>query len=101
MPGGGHRFGWIGKPTVYWTVLVILVFLVDGTFLSENLILPRIGSQTPNAAHPYALLTNGRAHYVSPSVGWFFHNALWISWISLFLLFAIMFVKREQVRKAR
>jgi hypothetical protein len=101
MPGGGHRFEWIGRPPLYWTALLILLFVFDAAWLLEDFVVPHLASQTPSPTHPHGLLVKGSMQYVRPFVGWFYEHGLWFVWLPLILLFLIMFLKRDQVRKVK
>lgn len=98
MPGGGHRYEWIGKApwylrTVFWNAFG--EFAV-GWFLGMTL--SKWARSTPDTGHPVELkMRFGHVYYLSPRLGWFLNNDLWIFFGLLGLLALIMVLHRDKL----
>src|SRR5579863_4923173 len=100
MPGiGRHRFEWVGKPPVYWSILFLAFFISMAFSLLGSFFLPHLATRNPDLGHSYSAMINGSAEYVWPWLGWLYDKAERIS-VALFgSLILIMIVKHDQVRK--
>lgn len=100
MPGlGRHRFEWVGKPPVYWSVLFLVFFMFMAFSLLGSSLLTHLATRNLDADHSYSVMINGSVEYVWPWLGWLYDKAEWIS-VALFgSLILIMILKRDQVRK--
>jgi hypothetical protein len=102
MPGAGgsHRWQWIGKPPLYWTVFLCAVFGNIATSLLLSFTLPRWARSIPDASHPVELrMKGGHLYYLSPEIGWYMNNDVWITFGLLGILALIMFIHRDKVER--
>jgi|SRR5579863_291254 len=102
MPGlGRHRFEWVEKPPVYWSILFLAFFIFMAFSLLGSFFLPHLATRNPDSDHSCSVMLNGGIVYVWPWLGWLYNKAEWIS-VALFgSLILIMILKRDQVRKFR
>ena len=102
MSGGGARFAWIGEPPLYWKILFFLTlaeFAVGWVLLAT---LSTWARSAPDASHPIELrMRGGHSYDLSPGVGWYLTNDLWIFFGLLGILALIMFIHRDRVRRVR
>ncbi len=103
MPGGGrYQWQWIGKPPIYWTItfwITMAEFVVGWVMLVT---LPRWGRATPDAAHPVEMrMKFGHIYYLSPEIGWFVKNGLWIFFGLSGFLPLIMLFHRDRLERVR
>ena len=103
MPGGErYWWTWIEKPPVYWAVIfcVAMAEFVVGWLLFETV--PRWARSVPDASHPVELhMKGGHSYYLSPGLGWFLNNDLWIFFWLLGMLFLIMLLHRDKIERVR
>ena len=71
MPGAGrYRWQWIGKPPLYWTVLLYAMFGNIAMSLLLFFTLPRWARSIPDATHPVELrMKGGHLYYFSRGIG--------------------------------
>jgi len=103
MPGGGrYQWQWIGKPPIYWTIgfwLAMAEFVVGWVMFVT---LPRWGRTTPDTVHPIDIrMKFGHTYYLSPKIGWFVNNDLWIFFGLLGLLSLITLFHRDKLERVR
>lgn len=101
MPGvGRYRWTWIEKPPLYW---MVIFWAMMGEFIVSWVLfdtLPRWGKPVPDASHPVELhMKGGHSFYLSPGLGWFLKNDLWIFFAMLGILFLTMFVHRNKIER--
>jgi hypothetical protein len=102
MPGiGRHRFEWVDKPPMYWTVLLVAFLIYAALWLLDGFWLPHFVSGTPSAQHAYAITVHGNSGYVTSWLGWFYEKGDSMFWVFLGTLALVMFLKRHQVRKVQ
>jgi hypothetical protein len=100
MPGGGHRFQWIGKPPLYWSI----IFVATMAHIAVSLVLPftltRWARAVPDVHHPIELrMKGGHLYYLSPGMGWYMNNDIWITFALLAILALIMLIHRDKVER--
>ena len=99
MPGG-PRYQWIGKPPLYWTILFGITIVQIAVSLALFFTLPQWARHVPDASHPVELrMKGGHLYYLSPGIGWFMNNDLWITFGLLGLLALIMVVHRDKIER--
>lgn len=102
MPGvGGRQWQWKGQPPLYWTVLFVVFFVIDIAWIGLDFVIPYLAAQSADPVRSQGIRISGNVYYVRPWIGWFQHNGEWLFLPLLFLLFLIMFVKRNQVERVR
>jgi hypothetical protein len=101
MQGGGRGYEWIGKVPWYWKILFYLSF---AQFAVSWILLATISKwarSIPDSTHPVEFrMKFGHLYYLSPRLGWFMNNDLWIFFGLLGILFLILFIHRDRVRRA-
>jgi dipeptide/tripeptide permease len=100
MPGvrrGIFGWDWIGEPPLCWKIIfgVTIVQLVTGFILDATL--PRWAQSTPDPQHPIEV----HSHYLSPLLGWFVNNDLWIFFAMFGILALTMFLHRDKIQRIR
>jgi hypothetical protein len=103
MPGGGrYRWQWIGKPPLYWTVLLCAMMGQVAVSLVLFFTLPRWARSISDALHPVELrMKGGHLYYLSPGMGWYMNNDVWITFGLLGILALIMFIHRDKIERVR
>jgi len=100
MPGGSHRYQWIGKPPLYWTIILGVMMAQVAVSLVLSFTLPRWAHATPDSLHPIELRMNGgNMYYLSPAMGWYLKNDIWITFGLLAILALIMVIQRKKVER--
>jgi hypothetical protein len=102
MPGWGRR--WEPTKPLPWLAIAILIFaLVDfAVDWLVTLTIDRWARQFPTANHWYQFhTTGGRTYYLSPSVGWYLNNDLWIYLGAIGLCFLIPFLYGVRWKRVR
>ncbi len=101
MPGGSrHRWQWIGKPPVYWTVLLCAMMAQVAVSLVLFSTLPRWARSVPDASHPIVLrMKGGHLYYLSPGMGCYMNNDVLITFGLLGILALIMFINRDKIER--
>jgi hypothetical protein len=99
--GGGRRWQWKGQPPVYWTILAVIFLVCDLAWVGMDFAIPYFASHSADTVHSQAIRISGNIYYVRPWIGWFQHNGEWVFLPLLFLLFLIMFMRRDQVERVR
>jgi hypothetical protein len=93
MPGAtGHRWQWIGKPPLYWTVIAYAIMGNVAAGLALSFSLPRWAPSIPDASHPIELRKGGHPFFLSRGMGWYLDNDIWITFALLAILVFIMFI---------
>ncbi len=101
MPGGGHRYDWTGEAPLYWKTLffVTVTEFVAGFLL--GITLPYWAHSAFDFAHPVELrMKGGRNYFLSPWLGWYMNNYLWIFLGLLAFLVLIMIIQRDKGRRS-
>jgi len=102
MPGGGHRFYWIEKPPVYWTVTFCAMIANVAVTLVLSFTLARWAQLVPDASHPIELrMKGGHLYYLSPGIGWYMNNDVLITFGLLGILALITFIHRDKIEWVR
>jgi len=98
MPGGGHRYQWIGKPPIYWTILALAMMGHIAVGLVLFFTLPRWARSIPDASHPIELrMKGGHLYYLSSGMGWYMNNDIWITFGLLGILALIMIIHHDKI----
>ena len=102
MPGGGHRFEFVGKDPVVFRVVVTLLFVNTFLFLSLDFgakyFLPKAsGNRRPCEA----LAWNGVQYHAPEIVCWYASRSIAIQFILLAMVTAVFIVFRKRVRYIR
>jgi len=102
MPGGGrYQWQWVDKP-LYWTVIAWTMMGHIAVSLVLFFSLPQWARSMPEASHPIELrMKGGHSYYLSPEMGWYINNDVWITFGLLGILALIMFIHRDRVRRVR
>ncbi len=94
------RFTWIGKPPLYWTIIAWAMMGQVAVSLVLFFTLPRWARSMPDASHPLELrMKGGHLYYVSPGMGWYINNYVWITFGLLGVLALTMFIHRDRVQR--
>jgi hypothetical protein len=102
LPGvGGRQWHWKGQPPLYWTFLFVFFFVIDIAWIGLDFVIPYFAAQSADPVRSQGIRISGNVYYVRPWIGWFQHNGEWLFLPLLFLLFLIMFVKRDEVERVR
>jgi hypothetical protein len=97
-----YRWIWREKPPWYFTAIFFLMMLEFALGWILFATLPKWASSLPDRAHPAALhMKGGHTYYLSPRLGWFLNNDLWIFFGLLGTLFLITFLHRDQIERIR
>ncbi len=99
MPGGGHRFQWIGRPPLYWTIILVVMMGQIALSLALSFTLPRWAQSVPDASHPVQWMESGHYYYLSPSTSWYMNNDIWITFALLGILAFIMIIHRDKIER--
>ena len=100
MPGATrHRWQWIRKPPLYWTVLAYAMMGNVAAGLALSFPLSRWARSIPDASHPRELRKGGHPFFVSRGMGWYLDNDIWVTFAPLATLAFIMLVHRDKIEK--
>ncbi len=102
MPGGGHRYQWIGKPPLYWTILFVVTMGHIAVSLALSFTLTRWARSMPDASHPIELrMKGGHLYYLSTGMSWYMNNDIWITFGLLGILALIMIIHHDKIERVR
>jgi hypothetical protein len=94
------RYQWIEKSPLYWTILFAITMAQIAVSLALFFTLPRWAQSTPDASHLVELrMKGGHLYYLSPGIGWFMNNDLWITFGLLGVLALIMVIQRDKIER--
>jgi hypothetical protein len=102
MPGMGRVRFEPTKPLPRLAVVVLVVTFAD--FAVDWLLMMTINGwahQSPTLNHSYQFHMNGSTYYLSPSVGWYLDNGVWIYFGGFALCFLIAFLYGVRWRRVR
>ncbi len=100
MPGAGRGFfgwDWVNQPPLYWRLILWIAMVELGVGLILDATLPHWAQSIPDRQHPIEV----DSHYLSPAVGWFIHNDLWIFFALFGILALTMFLHRDKIQRIR
>lgn len=102
MPGGRGQFE-TTRPLPWLAVVVLVLTFAD--FVVDWLLMMTINRwahQFPTLGHSYQFhMRDSRIYYLSPSVGWYLDNNLWIYFGGFALFFLISFLYGVRWRRVR
>jgi len=103
MPGAGaHRWQWIAKPPLYWTILLVLMMGHLAVSLLLFFTLSRWAQSLPDASHAIELrMRGGRSYYWSPALGRYLNGHLWFTLGLPGALALIMMIHRNKVERVQ
>ncbi len=100
MPGGGHRYEWIRKPPWYWKTLFLITVAEFIVGFLLGITLPYWAQSVSDFSHPVELrMKGGHSYFLSPWLGWYMNNDLWVFLGLLGLLALIMVMHKNWVRR--
>lgn len=98
MPG----WTWIEEPPVYWTIIARTTWGHAAVTFILFFTVPLWARSTPDATHRLELrMISGHLYYLSPLIGWYIRNGVWIAFGLLGFLVLVMFIHRKKVRRTR
>src|SRR5579859_531103 len=102
MTGVGRRFHWMQGLPWYWRILfwITMADFVVGWALMATI--SKWAQIVPDAEHPVELkMKFGSFFYLSPRLGWFMNNYLWIFFGLFVLLTLLTFTNGNRLRRVR
>ena len=102
MPGGKYRWEFTGRNPPLLVLLSLLLLINTFAVFIIAFSLPYLGTDRVDPAHLVPIqLKGGQVYFLSPLVGWYAKNCIWIQFGLLGLIFGLMFtVYRKQIRMA-
>lgn len=99
MPGvGAHRFQWIGKPPLYWTIIFCALMVHVPVSLVLFFTLSHWAQTVPDTSHPIELRVRGvHSYYLSHWLGWYMNNDIWITFALLGILALIIMIHHDKI----
>jgi len=100
MPGGRRLEP--SKPLPRLAVFILIVAFID--FAVDWLLtftIDRWARQSPTANHWYQYRMGGRTYYLSPSIGWYLDNDLWIYLGAIAMFFVLSLVYGVRWKRVR
>lgn len=99
MPGGGHRFEFVGKEPPVFLAAIGLLFVNTFVLLlltfSAKYVLPKA---SPNSPPCEALMSDGVQYHAPEIICWYAGHSIAIQFVLLAVLAAIFVIFRKRVR---